>query len=67
MCVSGMGVVMAEPQYQHDSPGELDHALKLMTEALAALDKGGAPADIGARLDQAITRLSKVISDQSQG
>ena len=67
MCVSGMGGVMSEPQYQHDTSRELAHALKLVTEALAALDKVGAPADIGARLDQVITRLSQVISDLSQG
>jgi hypothetical protein len=58
---------MAELQCREEPRPELDHALKLMRQAIAALDAGGAPADVGARLDQAINRLEQIIAGQSGG
>lgn len=46
----------ASPQPVNELP-DLEEALKLMQQALAAVDSSGAPSDVGAYLDQAIQRL----------
>jgi len=40
--------------------GALAEALELVTAALARLDEAGAPADIGAHLDLALHRMSRI-------
>lgn len=41
--------------------GRLEKALSYMEAALEVLDEAGAPADIGAHLDLAISRLREVV------
>ena len=55
---------MAEAKCREEPREELDYALKLMQQAMAALDQSGAPADVGAHLDRAMNRLTQVISNQ---
>jgi len=58
---------MAKPKCREEPREELEYALKLMRQAIEALDAGGAPADVGAHLDQAMNRLAQVISNRSGG
>jgi hypothetical protein len=58
---------MAEVSCQKIPDEPLAYALELVRQAIAALDKAGAPADIGAHLDRAVTRLEQVLSNYSGG
>ena len=58
---------MAEAKCREEPREELGYALKLMRQAMSALDLSGAPADVGAHLDRAINRLAQAISNQPDG
>ena len=58
---------MAEPAEQPGPSGLMETALRKMREALDLLDESGAPADVGAHLDMAISRLQKVIEPDGRG
>jgi hypothetical protein len=65
MCVMEMGGYMADLKVAEEPALGACRALRLMREAITELDEIGAPADIGAHLDRAISRLEQSLSDQS--
>jgi hypothetical protein len=56
---------MAEVSCQKIPDEPLAYALELVKQAIAALDRAGAPADVAAHLDRAMTRLEQVLSNHS--